>query len=98
MARTNTADITPATYTYEWADAEQTSLRRTDAEGKAAFVPADPRNRDYAEFLSSKATAAAYKAPPAPPEPTLTEKLANAGIDLAELTKHVLTNDITIPQ
>ena len=85
MSSTNTADIAPATYTYEWTDAEQSGLRRTDAEGNVASVPTDPGNRDYAEFLSSKATAVAYKAPPAPPEPTLTEKLANAGIELDEL-------------
>ncbi len=75
MPRTNTADITPATYTYEWNDAEQTALRRTDAEGNVAFVPADPANRDYAEFLSSEQAAAEYVAPPAPPEPTTEEKV-----------------------
>ena len=75
MTDTTTADITPATYTYEWTDAEQTSLRRTDAEGNVDFVPTDPRNRDYAEFLSSGATAADYVAPPAPPEPTTEEKV-----------------------
>jgi len=75
MPRTNTADITPAQYTYEWTDAEQSSLKRTDAEGNVAFVPADPGNRDYAEFLSSGATAADYVAPPEPPEPTTEEKV-----------------------
>ena len=75
MPRTKTADIAPATYTYEWIDAEQTSLKRTDAEGNVACVPTDPLNRDYAEFLSSEATAAEYVAPPAPPEPTTEEKV-----------------------
>ena len=75
MARTKTSDIAPATYTYEWTDAEQSGLRRTDAEGNTAFVPADPGNRDYAEFLSSGATAADYVAPPEPPEPTTEEKV-----------------------
>ncbi len=75
MPRTNTADIAPATYTYEWTDAEQTTLRRTDAEGNVAFVPTDPANRDYAEFLSSGATAADYVAPPELPEPTTEEKV-----------------------
>ena len=75
MPRTNTADITPATYTYEWSNVEQTSLKRTDAEGNVAFVPTDPANRDYAEFLSTGATAAAYVAPPEPPEPTTEEKV-----------------------
>jgi len=53
-------------YTYTWADADQTSLKREDADGSVAFVPTDPANRDYAEFLSSGATAADYVAPPAP--------------------------------
>ena len=75
MPRTNTADIAPATHSYEWTDAEQTSLKRTDAEGNVAFVPTDPGNRDYAEFLSSGATAAVYVAPPAPPEQTTEEKV-----------------------
>ncbi len=75
MARTNTADIAPATYTYEWIDVEQTALRRTDAEGNGAIVPTDPANRDYAEFLSSGQAAADYVAPPAPPEPTTEEKV-----------------------
>ena len=75
MPRTNTADITPATYTYEWTSAEQTSLRRTDAEGNVAWDPTDPGNRDYAEFLSSRAPAAEYVEPPAPPEPTTEEKI-----------------------
>jgi len=50
-------------YTYTWPNAEKTSLKREDAEGNVAFVPADPLNRDYAEFLSSGATAAPYVAP-----------------------------------
>ena len=85
MTSTNTADITPATYTYEWADAENTRLRRTAAAGNVAFVPTDPRNRDYAEFLSSGATAADYIEPPAPPEPTVEEKLAAYGLTVDEL-------------
>ncbi len=62
-------------YTYTWSDTEQTSLKRTDADGNVAFVPTDPGNRDYAEFLSSGTTAAEYVAPPAPPEPTTEEKV-----------------------
>ena len=85
MPRTNTADIAPATYSYEWTDAEQSSLKRIDAEGNAAYVPTDPGNRDYAEFVSSKSTAAAYVEPPAPPEPTAEEKLARSGLTVDEL-------------
>lgn len=73
-------------YTYTWANAEQTTLKRDDG----AFIPADPANRDYAEFLNSGAVAADYVAPPAPPEPTAAEKLAAAGLtldDLAELVQ-----------
>ena len=75
MPRTNTTDLAPATYSYEWTNAEQSGLKRTDAEGNVAFVPTDPGNRDYAEFLSSGATAAPYVEPPAPPEPTTEEKV-----------------------
>ena len=39
-------------YAYTWSDAEKTSLKRADADGNVAFVPADPGNRDYAEFLA----------------------------------------------
>ena len=70
--RTNTADIAPAT-TYQWSDAEQTTLRRTDGDGHVAWVPADEDNRDYREFLSSEATAAAY-VEPEPPAPLSTEE------------------------
>ena len=91
MPETITADITP-TFTYEWSDAEQTTLQRTDADGNVAFVPTDPGNRDYAEFLSSGATAAAY-VPPEPPEPppekTTEEKvnqlLSDYGLTRAEM-------------
>jgi len=60
-------------YTYEWCNAEQTTLRRTDADGNFTFIPTDPNNCAYAEFLSSKATAAPYVAPPEP-EPLSTEE------------------------
>ena len=71
-------------YTYTWANAEQSGLRREDANGNVAFVPADSGNRDYAEFISSAATAAAYVAPPAAPaQPTLIEQL-EARIDALE--------------
>ena len=85
MPRTNTTDIVPAQYTYTFATAEGTTLKREDDQGNIAFVPNDPRNRDYAEFLASGATAAPYVAPPAPPEPTAKEKLANAGLTVDEL-------------
>jgi len=72
-------------YTYTFADAEETSLKREDDQGNIAFVPNDPANRDYAEFLSSGATAAAYVAiePPAPLTPE--QKLAASGLTVDEL-------------
>ena len=84
MPLISTADIATKP-TYTWTNAGQTILKREDADGIVTWVPADPDNRDYAEFLSSGATADPYVAPPVPPEPTLTEKLANVGIDLDEL-------------
>ena len=63
-------------YTYTWTDAEETGLRREDDNGSVAFVPADPSNRDYAAFLSSGATAAAYVEPAyVAPAPTAIELL-----------------------
>ena len=57
------------TYTYTWANPEQTSLIREDENGKTASIPTDPANRDYAEFLSSGATAGDYVAPPPSTDP-----------------------------
>ena len=63
-------------YTYTWTDAEQTGLRREDENGNVAFVPAAAGNRDYAEFVNSATTAAAYVEPPyVEPEPTPLELL-----------------------
>ena len=72
-------------YTYEWADAEQSTLKRTAEDGSVAYVPTDPANRDYAEFKASKVRAKAYKAPPAPKPPTAAEKLAASGLTVDEL-------------
>jgi hypothetical protein len=62
-------------YTYEFTDAEEATIKRIDENGNVAFVPVAEGNRDYAEFLASGETAAAYVAPPAPPEPTTEEKV-----------------------
>ena len=64
------------TFTYTFANAEETMLRREDEQGNIASVPTDPANRDYAEFLSSGAEAAPYVAPPEP-EPLTTEEKVN---------------------
>jgi len=72
-------------YTYEWADAEQTTLKREDDQGNVAFVPTDPGNRDYAEFCDCSATVAPYVAPPEPTPLTAEEKLNAAGLTVEEL-------------
>ena len=72
------------TYTYTWTTSQEDTLRREDEEGNIAIVPIDPRNRDYAEFLTSEATVGAYVAPP---EPTPEEKLARSGLTVDELKK-----------
>ena len=86
--RLSTADIEAPElqYTYTWANEEQTSLRREDAEGNVAFVPAAEGNRDYAEFLRSGAIAADYVAPPEP-EPLTTEEKINRLLSDYDLTR-----------
>ena len=73
------------TFTYTFANAEETTLKREDEQGNIAFVPTDPANRDYAEVLSSGAKAAPYVAPPEPEPLTTEEKLAKAGLTVEEL-------------
>lgn len=86
--RLSTADIEAPElqYTYTWTNEEQTSLRREDAEGNVAFVPADPANRDYAEFLASGTEASAYVAPE-PPAPLTTEEKINRLLSDYDLTR-----------
>ena len=69
---------------YTWANAEQTILKYEDGD-HTLWIPTDPANRHYAEFLASGAIAAPYVAPPAPPEPTPEEKLARSGLTVDEL-------------
>ena len=73
------------TFTYTFSNAEETSLKREDEQGNIAWVPTDPLNRDYAEFLASGAKAAPYVAPPEPEPLTAEEKLAKAGLTVDEL-------------
>jgi hypothetical protein len=73
------------TFTYTWHNAEQTTLKREDADGNIAFVPAIESNRDYAAFLASGETAADYVAPPEPAPLTAEQKLENAGLTVDEL-------------
>ena len=79
MPKTNTADIAPA-YTYEWTDAEQSGLKRTDTDGNAVIVPTNPANSDYRAFVASGEEAAPYVAPPEP-EPLTTEEKINRLLD-----------------
>ena len=63
-------------YTYEFTDAENSSIKRTDEDGNVAFVPVAEGNRDYAEYLASGITATAYVAPAyVAPAPTALELL-----------------------
>lgn len=74
-------------FTYVWYNAAQEAVIRYDANGKAVSIPADPANRDYAEFLASGETAADYVPPEPEPAPVLTaeQKLEAAGLTVAEL-------------
>ena len=73
------------TNTYTWVNAEQTGLKREDDQGNVTWVPTDPANRDYAEFLASGDTAADYVALPEPAPLTTEEKLNAAGLTVEEL-------------
>ena len=78
-------------YTYTWADADQSTLKREDDQGNVAWVPTDPRNRDYAEFCDCGATAAAYVAPPAPKALTTEEKVNRLLSDYGLTRNELLT-------
>ena len=71
---------------YTWTDAEQSSLKY-EYDGKTLFIPADPANRHYAEYLASGETAAAYVEPPVQQDlRTDAEKLEQAtGLTVAEI-------------
>ena len=75
------------TFTYTWANAEQTNLKRIHADGQFDLIPADPLNTDYAAFLASGETAADYVEPPAPVDARTDEqKLEQAtGLTVTEL-------------
>ena len=53
-----------------------------------AWIPDDPANTDYQAFLAWIAegnTPNPYVPPPAPPEPTIEEKLASVGLTINDL-------------
>jgi len=78
------------TFTYTFTNAEETTLKREDEQGNIAWVPTDPANTDYAEFLESGAVAAAYVAPPEPTPLTTEQKIAAAGFDEGELEDYLV--------
>jgi len=94
MPKTTTADIAPE-FTYEWIDAEQTTLQRTDADGNVSFVPTDTGNKDYKQFLSSGATAAAY-VEPEPPAPLTTEQKVNNMLAAYGLSREELRTALAV--
>ena len=64
-------------YTYSWANADQTNLKRVDAEGYTLWINAEQTtSSEYQEFLASGAEAAPYVAPPEP-KPLTTEEKVN---------------------
>ena len=77
--------------TYTWVNAESTALRYVDdstAPDTVLIIPVSADNRHYQEYLTWVAagnTAFAYVAPPEPTPLTAEEKLANAGLTVAEL-------------
>ena len=74
------------TYTYSWANADQTNLKRVDSEGFTLWINAEaPDSFEFQEFLTSGATAAAYVAPPPAPPLTTEQKIAAAGFNEGEL-------------
>ena len=63
------------TVTYYWTTAEKDCLKRDNGDDTITWIPADPANADYAEFLASGAVAEPYPEGPPPPPPTTAEKV-----------------------
>ena len=54
--------------TYSWDDPDNTTIKSVDdsfSPAKVKFIPVDESNRDYAQFLASAETPAAYVEPEA---------------------------------
>ena len=39
------------TYTYTWIEPEELNLQREDEQGNITWIPTDPHNTDYQEYL-----------------------------------------------
>jgi hypothetical protein len=66
----------------------------------SAFIPPDPANTDYAAYLAWKAAGNTPEPAPEPepvPEPTAAEKLAAAGLTVAELRELLGLNTLSSP-
>lgn len=75
-------------HSYTWANTERTSLKRESADGKVAFIPADPANIDYQVYLTwveEGNTPAPVPEPEPAPVLTTEQKLEAAGLTVAEL-------------
>jgi len=73
-------------FSYSWSDSDQTALIVKNSEGVTVkLIPVDPANSDYAEFLSSGTTAAAYVEPEPPAPLTPEQKLEQSGLTVDEL-------------
>ena len=78
-------------YTYSWANAEETNLKRVDSEGLTLWINAAVTDSpEYQEFLESGAEAAPYVAPPEPPPLTTEQKIAAAGFNEGELEDYLV--------
>ena len=91
------------TYTYSWANAEQTNLKRVDSEGFTLWINAEVTDGpEYQEFLESGAVAAPYVAPPEPPPLTTEEKvnrlLSDYGLTRDEMQSALLAKGSTMPE
>lgn len=73
------------TYSYQWANQENTHLLRTDEQRNVLLIPCDEDNTQYKLFLASNQTVAAFIEPPPPAELTTAEKLSKAGLSVSEL-------------
>ena len=73
------------TFTYTFADADNTQIRRDNPDGSYTLFFVNSGSRNWQEYVESGATASAYVAPPEPEPLTAQQKLENAGLTVDEL-------------